>query len=280
MPQLELPPFRMPSGGTAGKALLDTVPQGDVIDAFLLKLSGTTFTASNIARLEVIVGGKVAIGLSGDQLDTINKYNGLPYDASYLPIWFADPNAQTRQGWSEGALDTLNRTYSNIQIVCRLDGNQSTDALIEGEMFVGQEKIAPGEQLPQVQSMFRALLDTEQEMVSGTQDFKLHIGTQEGASIYAAHFFSANMTNLEVKRDGVNLVDRLPVGDIAYKQKLKRSPQPDHVAFDPVYNDQHSRSVPTRRPNGTPAPFRWMLTMSASENVTGIAELHTTIDRL
>lgn len=280
MPIHELPPIRMPSGGAAGKALLDAVPQGDVIDAFLLKFSGTTMAAGNIDKLTVKVGGKEAVSCTGTQLDTINKYREAPTDAAYLPIWFADHKAHARQQWSEGALDTLNRTYSNIQIIAELDGNQSSNALIEARVLVGQQKVGPQDQIEELRDMFRALVDTEQDMESGSQDFKLHIGTDVGATVMAAYFFGSNITDLEVKRDGVNLMDKLPVADIRYVHKHGRTPQSNLQVFDPVYMDLHSRGVPTLRPNGTPAPFRWMLTESSAETVTGIADLLTTVDRL
>lgn len=280
MPLHELPPFRMPSGGAAGKALLDTVPQGDVIDGFVLKFTGTTMAAGNIDKLSVKIGGKEAISLSGTQLDSINKYREVPTDAAYLPVWFADHRAYARQQWSEGALDTLNRTYSNIQIIAELDGAQSSDANIEGRMLVGQQKVGPQDQIEALRSQFRALVDTQQDVESGSQDFKLHIGTDVGATIMAAYFFGSNITDLELKRDGVNIYDKLPVADIEYVLKHGRTPQSGLEVIDPAYMDFHSRGIPTLRPNGTPAPFRWMLTASAAETVTGVADLLTTIERL
>jgi hypothetical protein len=276
----DLPPIKMPGGGSAGKALLDEVPQGDVIDGFLLKFTGTTNSSSNLNAVRVIIGGKDAVNVSGPQMDKINGYLGHPANATYMPIWFADPLAATRQAYSETALDTLNRTYSNIQIVLEYDGGQSSDANVEARLMVGSQKVGPKEQMEDIRDTFRALLHSQENLASGVADFQLPLGTEAGASIHRAYFFGSNITEVEVKRDGVNLMDRLPVADIRYVQSHERTPQTDMQAFDPILSNLHSRSVPTLRPNGTAAPFRWILNLSAGETVEAISDIATTINRL
>lgn len=262
----KLPPFQ--NVGVSQTAVLPNIPLGVIYDGIVLEMGGT-FDASDISEIRLRLDGKTIAELSGSQLDTINDYMGRTANADYLPIWFADPNARTIQGENWGAIDTT-LGYTSFSMEVDIDGTPTSPTLT-GWMIPGLPKA------PSNRAMFKAYLRAVQSIsASGVHNLQPAIG--RNTLLTRLHLFHANVTRLDVKRDGVEIQGDGENGIVQYLQnELNRTTQSGHIAFDPVVRNNQSESLVVFRGDGQPHAMEYKATLSASDTVTQVAEVYGSV---
>lgn len=255
-----------------GTAVLPNIPMGEVFHAIRLVLGGT-FTKAEITGIRLRLGGKVIWNITGSHLDKINQYMGETANAAYLTLNFAEPEAKTILGEAIGALDT-SLGYSGFSMEVDITGATSPT-------LVGYAYTTP----PQgggARPLFKAYLAaTWTPGAAGQFALALPLGSSSGNLIKRVHNFHANITQLDVKLDGVDLLDNGTVGLLQFEQnELTRTTQAGHLAFDPLVRDNQSDVIPTVRQDGTPAALDYRATVSAADTIVTYTEMYTTLDRL
>jgi hypothetical protein len=262
--------------GAGNTAIISQLDQGDTCHALLLKLGGT-FTKAQIDEIRVKLGGKTIVLVSGSQLDVINKYLKRTAAAAYLPIWFADPNARTINGEDWGSID-LSIPYKSFSIEVDINSG-ATNPTLECFML----KSPGGIKQMDKRAIFRAYLrNTEVRSAAGTFKLEPPLGSTEGVLLTRLHMFHANLTHLQVKKDGSELMSTAAVADIQYLQnELNRSNQSGHLCWDAVRDNNQSNSLSTLK-DGTsvPAQLYFNATLSGSDTINEVAEVYATIDRV
>lgn len=267
MTMRKLPPFQ--NVGVSQTAVLPNLPLGVVYDGILLQMGGTTFAAANISEIRVRLDGKTIVEVSGAQLQDINDYMGRTADAAFLPLWFADINARTIQGENWGAIDTT-LPYSSFSMEIDINGTAVAPTL--------EAWVIPG--LPKVESqraMFKAYLRSVQSIsASGTHNLQPAVG--RNTLLSRLHLFHANLTRLDVKRDGVEIQGDGETAPVQYLQnELNRTTQAGHFCFDPLVRNNQSQSLRIFRGDGQPFAMEYKATLSAADTVNQIAEVYGSI---
>jgi len=254
-------------------ALLSALDMGETCNALVLVLGGTTFTKAQVSQIKVKLGGKVIADFTGTELDTMNKHMGRADDADKLSIHFDDPNARTINGESIGAIDT-SLPYSGFSVEVTIGG--ATAPTLECWMV----KSAPKKD-PATKGMFRAYLKSEESFASAAKhNLTPAVGSDMGNLIARLHVFHTNLTHFEVKKNGLNLLEDIPVGVAQFLyDELNRASQSGHFCFDPVFDNNQSNAVSTVKPDGSLANMQFRGTFSDADTVEVISELYTTLER-
>jgi hypothetical protein len=258
-----------------GTANIPNLHQGDICQALVLKLGGTALTKAMIAAIRVKLGGKSIVdGVSGNEMDKINSYMKRTANANYLVIWFSDPNARTIDGEDIGGIDT-SLGYGTFSIEVDIAG--ATAPTLECWMLK-----SPVDPAATDRAVFRAYTKATQTIgAAGTFSLTPALGSVVGNLICRNHFFHANLTQLDVKKAGLDIWDQ---GEVAVTQflqnSLNRTTQAGHLAYDPIFDNNQSNSVSTTRGDGTPASLEFRGKFSAGDTVTMVSEIYTAINRM
>ena len=261
------------AGSTAS---ITNLHQGDTCEGLILKLGGTTFTKALMDAIRVKLGGKAIVdGLSGSQIDTVNQYMGRTANAAYLFIHFSDPNARTIDGEGIGGIDTSLR-YGSFSIEVDINAGAVAPTL---ECWMLKR---PAQQGKPERAVFRAYTKSTQSIsAAGAYSMQPSVGSLAGNLINRIHFFHANITQLDVKKNGLDIQDQGEVGLIQFLQnELNRTTQAGHFVYDPIFDNNQSNAVSTTRPDGNPAPLEFRATLSAADTVIMVGEIYTSIDRI
>jgi len=274
MRKWKLPPFENVGAGLT--AIMPRIPQGEVFHAIVLKLGGTTFTKSQIDQIKLRLGGKVIWDITGANLDAINSYLGMTANASYLVVPFSEFNARTALGESIGAIDTANLQYSGFSAEIKINAAALAPTLEAWAITTPQKNVAQAEHLP----LFRALVpSTHNKSAAGEYNLPFPLGSSAGALIKRVHLFHANLTQFNVKMNGVDLLDNGELGVVQYFQNLlTRTTQAGLFVFDPIVRDNQSAAIPTLKDaSGAENNFQFLATLSAGDTITAYSELYAPI---
>lgn len=278
MRRVLLPEFQNVTAG--GTAVIPNIPMGPTYHGFLLKLGGTTFTKSLIELIRIRLGGKPIWEITGDQLDTINKFMGMQEDAAYLLIPFSDFNARTILGESIGAIDT-SLNYSGFSMEVKIGGGAAAPELSGWSMITPAKLAASALE----RAMFRAMLTvTENIGNAGTFDLRPAMGglTPNIQRLKRVHFFHSTIDEISVRLDASDLLDQVsPADEQFWQNNLTRVAQAGHFAFDPLTLDNQSDAIPvSANIAGSLRHRNWQFrtTTSGAGNIIMLSELYGTID--
>lgn len=278
---IKQPPFQnVAPGQTCNVPRLD---MGDTCDAILLKLSGniettgpTAFAVSHLSAIRVKLGGKTIVdGLSGSQIQTINKFMDRYTNDQFLLIQFADNKARTITGEDMGAIDTT-LGYSSFSIEVDIAAGNGAPAL-EAWMI----KSAPKQ--GEAKALFRAYTrSVENFNAAATFSLSPAMGSMNGNILARLHIFTPNdrVSRLDVKKNGVEIQGDGEKSVIEFLNGSTRVAQAGHVAYDPCYSNNQSDAITTARPDGSPANIEFRAALSAAETLTEVSELYTVINRI
>ncbi len=261
-----------------GTAVCDLYPEvtGTVLESITLVLGGTTFTRSHIVAWRIKANGKVVRESTGAATDTINKFNGFTEGSTYLLIDFMNPKFRTPNAFAVGAFD-LGRDSGIKQLTLEVDISGATAPTLTGYV-----EVSPSLDIPAERGIRWAFLREHRAQVTlgAAGEFDIassipHFTPQGGGSVYRAiHLFAANITDIRVRRQGI---DEFKFS-VAVMQQLQaragRTAQSSHVCFDPCLDnmvqgrvfDTTSR-LPTDpvRPGAGVTSANFFVTMSGSE---------------
>ncbi len=266
-----LNPFQNIVAGST--AVLPVIDQGMTYEQIVLVLGGTTFPVSDITGLRLWLGGKKIWDVTGSDLAAINAYYGITANALELPIIFADPNAKTLDEYLTGALDT-SPGYSSFNMEVDIAAGASAPTL---SAYAGIS--SPLAKDKAYAGMFRTLVKSIQSP-SGVGQYGLPVptGSAFGAFIKAIHYFNANITQLDVKKDSFALLQN-GVKQVyqAFQAQYGRAIQAGLFSWDPLAGKEYmNETVPTLRSDNSKANFEHLVTMSAADTLRIYSDLYQT----
>ncbi|HEV7368949.1 major capsid protein P2 [Arenibaculum sp.] len=251
---LKLPSF---SAVAAGQTANVTVPRGPTYRQFMLdyRKAGVAATeaqmATDLTRIRIKVNGVARIDISAAHLITILKYMGFTIDAGVLPIFLAWPTARTPNyeealAWGTRDVDTL-----TVEVDIAAGAGAVT---LEASAWINQTSLPLG---PIMQMM------TINSAASAGGVFELSTLPRSNGDLASIHFFSANITGLELLIDGNRIVDA-PLATLNASMKWTgRVPQANVVHYEPTWLDRYDDRVPL----AGASDVRFKLNMSAAGTV-------------
>lgn len=252
--QKNLPFFNVVADGVASISL----PLGMTYNRIVLALGGTSFTKAMITRIVCKLNGKPFYDITGTNLDKINKWRGIYDAAGYLTIDFTDRNAKTIGGEIAGAVAT-SEGVSSFTIEVTIAG-ATAPTLASWSMLSPPRPFGPVYSLIHHPVTFSA---------GGKFPITLPHGSEAGHQIRRVYFFNANMTSLEVKKNGLLVAEELDTGINDFiQQEYGRVPQTGLYPYDPVINNNFKNMLQTFNAR----TMQFNVTVSAADTVDVYAE--------
>lgn len=244
-----------------GTATLD-LPAGANVYYGLQILYGTaTAGGANQANMEaeivavrIKLDGKVQRRFTAAELFAINAFNGVPFVAGVLPIFFAEPWRRSAQG--EDALAWGMQDVATFQIEVDIDAGATSPTLEARADVVRANRI--------LGPIIKWRRYTVPVAGAGVVNYTT---LPKSAGAYAKlHGFSGNIDAVEVRVDQLERFDAtLARNNARLEQVFRKVPQANvfHVAFDA--DDRLSSPLPMATPNGRPvSEFRVDFDMSGA----------------
>lgn len=298
-PLLELPAFDItPVATTVKTCKIDKLPQGYIYDAIILELTSDdgAFTYAHLDEISVRLGAKdIVEQLSGTQLRKINAYYGLGLTEAntrtYVCIPFANIKAREYEAMRIGAVDTKSYNYNEFSLTVKTTASQTgtTLSLKAYGLLGGEKPTEDGEGRPMdTRAIVRALLKSTKSMtIAGDNEFTFNPGTSPSNLIRAAHLFNTYITDLAIKKDRVNVWDKMSKYRIqAVQTEAGRTIQSGHLAFDCVlYGDEFEALSMMRNPSDWANPkvaemASFLNKATCSQSDTGVvivSDIYTTV---
>jgi hypothetical protein len=253
----------------------NNVTPGRTVETIRLKLGGVGLTKAMLDSIKLKANGKVIIDLSGTQLDKINQYRGLPADAAFLDIDFADDAMLSQFDRMVTAFDTsvgIANLTTEVKIV-GANAPELTPIILES----GQQKDRNGNYAPYAGLMAKVLSYPFNMANGGRLPFTVPFGPQHGAIIKRVHVFhSGNMTGATVKQDGLVIHESLAAENEFYLEKHGKVPQANVYTIDFCPDGNIADALNTKDARA----LEWLLDFSAADNGDVIVEYVDTLGNL
>lgn len=247
-----------------GTAIIDKLPLGMTYEGIMLQLGGTALTKAMLTRIVIKLNQKTIWDITGSDLDALNAYRGYTANAAYLPIFFADPRSRTINGQNIGAIDTSPQAgITNMQILVTIAG--ATAPTLAAWALVSNPQVTAEKGL--VSAMLNGSFAP-----SGANTFSVPvpIGSDSGALIRRVAVFHAQLTQMDVKRNGVYIHEEGTPAVVNFVgTQFRRVTQAGLYVYDPCFDDNQSNAVPTRNAN-----MEFRMKTAAADNFRIYAELY------
>lgn len=235
---------------------------GYCVERMTFQLGGTAFTKAMITNVQLKANGKVIYDSSGSRIDSAMQYRGIAASATFLTIDFSEIRSKTEVGQSLGSLDT-SAGITNLKLEVSIAG--ATAPTLQGYAEVSRP------QIDQAAGPFRGMIakrhgSTLTIGAAGTFSIPVpHLSPQDGGSIFKRIlFFSANMTALVIKKNGIVVEDSIKALNDFNQLEYKKVPQAGVYVFDPIADDNQSQILNTRDAQ----TMEVLATFSAGETIT------------
>jgi hypothetical protein len=239
---------------------------GFSVERIILQLGGT-FTKSMITGIQLKANGKIIWDDSGARTDTRNAYRGITANAAFLVLDFAEIRSKTELGQNLGCMDTT-AGISNLKLEITIAG--ATAPTLQGYAEVNRPQVDPA-QAPTRDLIAKVVSSTMTIGAGGTFSIPVpHMSAQDGGSMFKrVHFFSANMTALVIKKNGIVIEDSVKAVNDFNQGEYRKVPQASVYTFDPIIDDNQSQVLNTRDAQTVEV----LATFSAGETITVVAEV-------
>lgn len=241
------------------------MPLGMTYGRIVLKMGGTSFVAADIDSIVCKLNGKEFYELTGTQLDKINQYRGLTKDAAYIVVDFTEPLAKTVSGMYGAAIPTMSGEVAINSFTMTVTIGGATAPTLESWSYLLPPR-------PHNRDTLIMGFRSHPQNISAAGKFPIVLpyGAAVDHLIKRVHFFHANMTYLEVKKNGVMIYEEVAEADMDYfGQELGRSPQTGLYVYDPVFNMDMKRVVSTVDAQS----MQFNVTVSGADTITAIEEI-------
>jgi len=235
---------------------------GYTIERLILNLGGTTFTKAMMTSIQLKANGKVIYDTTGSRLDARNQYRGITANASFLTLDFAEIRSKTELGQNLGAIDTT-AGITSLKLEIQITG--ATAPTLQGWAETNRP------QIDQAQAVTRNLIakvhnSTITIGAAGTFSLPVpHMDVSAGGSLFKRiAFFSANMTGLQIKKNGIVIEDSIKALNDFNETEYRKVPQASLYVFDPIVDDNQSQVLNTRDAQ----TMEVLGTFSAGETIT------------
>lgn len=244
MAKIQLEPFQNVSA--AGTALMTTTRiWPNTLEYIAITLGGgTPPTKAQISRLLVRLGSKPIWDVTGSEIASICAYENRTATATVLILPFANFDARNVSEQYLGAIDFGAVGVRDMTFEVTLAGGVTPTLSAIAE-------VAPPKVLdPASNVLFRALLRNPIAPAAAATflPLLLNYGQAGGALLRRLWFFSALVTALEVKRDGLDVYEQIPLAlNNAILQELQNLPQSNIFTYDLVEDRIESKALTTIR---------------------------------
>lgn len=244
MAKVQLEPFQNVSA--AGTALMTTTRiWPNTLEYIAITLGGGVApTKAQISRLLVRLGSKPIWDVTGSELASICLYENRTATATVLILPFAFFDARLVSEQYLGAIDFGAVGVRDMTLEVTLAGGTTPTLSAIAE-------VAPPKMLDSSTNvLFRALLRNPIAPASAATflPLLLNYGQAGGALIRRLWFFSNLVTALEVKRDGVDVFEQIPLAlNNAILQELQSIPQANIFTYDLLEDRIESKALTTIR---------------------------------
>lgn len=206
---------------------------------------GTPATKAQTSRILVRLGSKPIWDITGSELASISLYEGRTATATVLILPWANWFARSIPEQYLGAIDFGQVGVRDLTMEVTLAGgvNPTLSAIAE---------VAPPKVLDTNSNLlFRALLRTPLSP-AGAVTFApqlINYGQAGGALLRRMFFFNAAVTALEVKRDGLDILEQIPLALISaiQSESFPHTPQANVFTYDVTEDDIESKALTTIR---------------------------------
>ena len=257
--------------------------RGSSIHGIILEQGGTSFTKAHMTEIKISIGGKSVIsGISGDQLQDINDYDGLSATSDYVAFWFGDPTARTVFGQHLTDLDLS--YYDKASAVLEVTVGAATAPTLQAYAVIGPPKDVMGLNYSQMDvASIRALIRTVATPSAAVtrQSYPIGLGSNAGANVRKICAFNSNLTSLEFKKNGISIHDDVSVALNTFLQaEFGRVAQSGLYVLDHVVDANQGKADPTVNKNGNPFPMQVNLTTSGADTITVFADVRAPLQLL
>lgn len=237
-----------------------SLPVGMSYNRIILELGGTSFTKAMITDIKVRLNGKVIFQQTGSRLDLINSYRKRASSANYLVIDFTEPDAKDMAEEYIGNLNTA-QGVSSLTLEVTISGATAPT-------LNSYSELAPPQPLGVIA---KQLLFTTSFGGAGKYPFKLIDVANRGAIVKRVHFaHGGNITNLEVKKNGIVIFDNIPTAaNTFYQLDYNKVAQTNLYTFDPCLDNNYTNAIKT----ADMVSMEFNITTSAADNVTATLEV-------
>lgn len=240
---------------------------GFTIERIMLQIGGTTSKAV-ISTIQLKANGKIIWDTTGPRRDAAMQYRSITPSFSFLTLDFSEIRSKTELGQNIGAIDTT-LGISNLKLEITLSGG-GAGPTINGFAETNRPQIDAAQQNT------RALISkihSSTITIGAAGTFSLpvpHLSPQDGGSLFKRIcFFSANMTALVIKKNGIVIEDSTKAMNDFNQAEYRKTPQTALYVFDPIVDDNQSQILNTRDAQ----TMEVLGTFSAGETITIESEL-------
>lgn len=245
MAKIQLEPFQNVSA--AGTALMTTTRiWPNTLEYVALTLGGgTPPTKAQLSRVLVRLGSKPIWDVTGSELASICLFEGRTATATVLIFPWANWFARSIPEQYLGAIDFGQVGVRDMTFEITIAGGVTPTLSAIAE-------VAPPKVLDANSNvLFRALLRTPLSP-AGAATFApqlINYGQAGGALLRRMFFFNAVVTALEVKRDGLDILEQIPLALInaIQSESFPHTPQANVYTYDVVEDDIESKALTTIR---------------------------------
>jgi len=282
MAKIQLEPFQNVSA--AGTALMTTTRiWPNTLEYVAITLGGGVApTKAQISRLLVRLGSKPIWDLTGSELASICLFEGRTATATVLILPFSNPFARSIPEQYLGAIDFGQVGVRDMTFEVTLAGG--TTPTLSALAEVAPPKVLDA----QSNVLFRALLRTPLSPAAaatfGPQ--LINYGQAGGALLRRLFFFSALVTALEVKRDGLDIYEQVPLAlnNAIQSELFPHAPQANIFTYDVVEDDIESKALTTIRKdskgNVSLIPQQILTSLSGGGTFDVIADVYANLNGL
>jgi hypothetical protein len=205
-------PFSPLAAGGNGVTTV-TITPGRTIEGLCLGLGGTTFTYAMLTDIKVKANAKTIFNATGSQIDKINKFRGMAYPATFLPIMFTEFFGRDYVDQMAGAFDTSQGVESLTMEVTYAGATAPTLKLMLLE--------SPPQAAGYSPVMAKVLRYPWSVGTGGQLPIQLPFGEKNGAvikRIHIEHGVASNVTGVVVKENSIVVHDSLKLDNDSLNQ--------------------------------------------------------------
>lgn len=272
-PLRRLEPFN--NVGANQRAILQSsLVKGNTLEQIVLTLGGGAFTKSHLGVMRAKVNQKTIWELnSGNDLNSIQLYNGHPAAAAYLSLMFSEPRARDRVGQMMGALD-LSAGVDTFTL--EVDIGAATTPTLTAHAILSPPQAKGDGAAAAVSPLMRAMLLTTIPISAAVTDAAYDVNVPRGSLLKRLYIFHTNLTGFRVKRDGVDIWESVPPALASFiEDEYGHDPQAGLYVYDPILDDNMSAAIPTMRPDGRLATHQFLFTTSNADTLRIYADVYT-----
>jgi hypothetical protein len=272
---IKLPPFNNVAANSLANVDLSPL-LGNTIQNIILQLGGT-FTKAQITSLQLKANGKTIVDTTGSRMDSRMQFRGLTASATLLCLDFMEWRGRSKGAWLSGALDST-VGLKNLRLECQIGAATSPT-------LAGYATVSPpitDQAYAQTRGLIARVHTVTQTIgAAGTLPLVIpHMDPLQGGSIFKRiAFFSANMTGLQVFRNGIQIHESIKAVN-EYRQQYEgfRTPQAGLYMFDPLLPNLQENEVFDTRPASGCQTAQVFGVFSAGETITTEVEVLEPLD--